>query len=93
MNDCGTTYLDGFPLRRPVLSDSALVLLHGGGGRHPVEQFPLLAVGALDDLAPGLVVARQHAAQHHKVRAGADGFGNVSRTRAAAVLKQKTTDN
>ena len=81
------SHLDRLSLRRPVLCDATLVFLHGGGRRHPVEQFPLLAVGAFDDFATGLVVTGQHPSEHDEVCAGADGLGNVSGTSAPTILQ------
>ena len=62
------------------------MFLHGRGRRHAVEQLELLAV-ALDDFAPGLVVAGQHAAQHDEIGAGSERLGHVSGASAAAVLR------
>lgn len=73
-------------LCEPVFRHSTLVLLHGGVGGHSVEELPLLPV-LLDDLSSGLVVAGQHASQHHEVGSGSDGLGHVSGAGAAAVLK------
>ena len=42
------------------------MLLHGCVGAHAVEQLVLLAV-LLDDFAPALIVASQHATEHDKV--------------------------
>ena len=85
--------LEVTPLSRgsPIFGHAALVLLHGGGRGHAVEQLPLLAV-LLDDLAARLVVTGQHSAQHDKVGSSANGFGNVARAGAAAILKNPTSN-
>ena len=61
-----------------------MMLLHRRIGAHTVEEFEFLAV-ALDYFAAALIVAREQAADHHKICATADRLRYVARIRAAAV--------
>ena len=68
------------------------MLLHGGGGGHAVEELDLGPVLLDHHLAAALVVARQHAAHHHEVRPRTESLGHVSRTRAASVTDDVTSE-
>eukprot|EP00920_Eleutheroschizon_duboscqi_P042449 GHVT01101375.1.p1 GENE.GHVT01101375.1~~GHVT01101375.1.p1 ORF type:complete len:296 (-),score=60.02 GHVT01101375.1:845-1732(-) len=76
---------DGLPFASPILRHPACVSVHGGGAAHAVEFFVAAAVGPENQLAPALVVPRQHAPQHHEVGPSPEGLRHVARARAAAV--------
>src|SRR5471032_519406 len=67
-----------------VVRHAAHVFFHRGARTHAIEALEPPAV-LLDHFARALVVTGEHAAQHHEVRAGAEGLGDVARRSTPAV--------